>query len=234
MKTLSCHCASVALVLSLFLSAGQLARATISVDATSSFGSVTIDPSSGASVTYPTALQSSAFAQAGANGQYNSGASSTASSSDTPPNGGLATGSGTSSMSPLAGSSGATGWIPLNTVGFDTSTGRASANGVFEITGVSGPVNVTFSTEITGNLTLSSNPYGVYGEGENVFSLSLIGNSIPNGTPILFHDQILSIGPNQSQSGSFSDLLLKTTMSLMPNTPYNLWVESDSEAMVLF
>ena len=66
MKTLSCRCACVVFGCGLFLLAGRDARATISVQSTSSFENVTIDPSSGI-FEYIGALQSSAFAQAGAN-----------------------------------------------------------------------------------------------------------------------------------------------------------------------
>jgi len=216
MKTLSCRCASVVIGLSFFLSASPLARAAISVVSTNSFGSVTIDPASG-SVNYTTALQSSAFSQAGANARYNVGASSTAGSMDVPVTGGLATGAGKASASLLVGgSSGATGFIPDATPGFDTSTGRAAANGQFMITGT-GSVSVTFSAVISGQLTLSSDAYGVFGQGENVFALSV------NGVPILFNDQILSIGPSQSANASYSETLTDT-MTLMADTTYYLWV----------
>ena len=225
MKTLSCHCASVVFGCSLFLLAGQVVRATISVDSTSSFGSVTIDPSSG-SVLYSGALQSSAYAQAGANTQYDSIDPSTASATDVPVPGGLATGTGSASASSLTGSSGATGFIPGTTAGFDTSAGRASISGEFQIIGTTGPVSVTFSADITGLLNLSSDVYGVYGQGETDYALSV------NGNPVLFSDQILTIGPDQTQSASISQTL-SAPMTLTANTPYWFVGEADAEAEVV-
>jgi RHS repeat-associated protein len=225
MKTQSCRFASLVIGFSLFFAAGQFARATITVESTNSFGSIAIDPSSG-SVDYTAALQSSAFAQAGANAQYGSIDPSTASSTDVPVAGGLATGTGTASAALFMGSSGATGFIPGAAAGYDTSTGRASANGEFEIIGTSGPVSVTFLTTISGLLSLSSDAYGVEGQGETVFTLSV------DGTPVLFNDQILTIGPDQSQNGSYSETL-SASMTLTAGTPYALWVEGDSETMVV-
>jgi RHS repeat-associated protein len=226
MKTLSCRFASVVIGFSLFLAAGQPARASIVVQSSSSFANVTIDPSSG-SVSYLTALTSSAFAQAGANTQYNSlSPTSTAGATDTPVPGGSAMGAGTASASPsLTGSSSATAYIPGSTAGFDTSTGRASIVTTFQILATE-PVSVTFSTVITGELTLSSDPYGLYGKGETDFALSI------NGNPILFNDEILSIGPSQSMSGSYSETL-SATMTLSPGNTYYLSMEADSEAMVV-
>jgi RHS repeat-associated protein len=220
MKTLSRRLASVVLGFSFFLLAGQCARAEIIVSSASSFGNITIDPSSG-SVSY-SGWQNSAFAQAGANAQYNS---LSASATDTPVAGGSSTGSGTAST--LSGSSSATGFIPGSTAGFDTSTGRGSASDAFEITGASGTVSVTFSTVISGELTLSSDAYGVFGSGETDFALSV------NGTVVLFSDLIMTIGPNQSRSGGYSSETLTGTMMLTPGVTYSLWAESDAEAMVV-
>jgi YD repeat-containing protein len=210
--------------LALFLSAAHLARANVSVAVTTSFGNIGIDPASG-SVEFTSALQTSAFAQAGANTQYSSLSPSAASATDVPVAGGLATGAGTSTLSPGFGSSSATGFIPGATPGFDTSTGQASAYGVFEITG-SGPVKVTFTASISGELNLSADAYGVYGQGESIFALSI------DGTPELFADTLLSVGPNQSQDLVFSQSLTNT-MTLMANTPYWFYDQADSEAMVV-
>jgi len=231
MRTLSCRCASFVVGLSLFLAAAPIARATISVESSSSFGNVSLAPTSG-SIEYLSSVMSSVFSQAGGNAQYNSGASSTANSSDTLVTGGSATGFGnvSASSSPsslsVSGSSRATGSIPGSTAGFDTSTGRASAGLSFEITGVTGPVSVTFSTVVSGQLTLSSDQYGVLGQGETDFALSV------NGNPVLFSDLIQSIGANQTLGGTVSQTLTET-MTLMGGTQYYLYMEADSEAMVV-
>ena len=154
MKTLSRRFASVVFGFSILLAIVQLASAAIEVESTSSFGSVSIDPSIGI-VNY-IGTQSSAYGQAGANAQYNNSlASSTASSADMPVPGGSATGAGSASASPFSGSSSATGYIPGSIAGFDTSAGRASISGEFEITGASGTMAVTFSAVIGGQLTLN-------------------------------------------------------------------------------
>jgi len=225
MKTLLCRLASVVLGLSLFVWSGQWARATISVDATSSFNSVTINPTSG-TIDYLIPMQSSAYAQAGGNAQYNSVDPSVATISDVPVPGGSAMGTGTGSAGSSTGSSRATGYMPLTTAGFDTSTGRGSINGEFEITGVSGPVNVNFSAMITGGLNLSSDGYGVFGQGETDFSLSV------DGDPVLFFDQILSIGPYQTMIATNSQMLTGS-MTLTAGIPYFFVGEADAETEVV-
>ncbi len=226
MKTLAHRFASVVFGFSLFLSTGQWARATISVQSTNSFGDVTIVAASGSVEYMSPGLQSAAFAQAGANSQYDSIDPSAASSTDVPVAGGEATGLGAASAALFSGSSGATGFVPGALNGFDTSAGRASVSGEFEIIGTTQPVEVTFSAFITGQLNLSSDANGVQGEGENVFSLSI------NGNPVLFNDQPLTIGPDQTQGATVSETLTDT-MLLTPDTTYSLWVEGDSEAMVV-
>jgi RHS repeat-associated protein len=221
---LSYGCASF-LGLSLFLAACECASAISFVAVSNSFGSVTITPASG-TLSFTSPLQTAAFAQAGANGQYSALTPSVASATDIPAPGSLATGAGTALLSPMSGSSRATGLIDGTTVGFDTSTGQASANGVFQITGASGPVRVTFSVVINGELTLFTDAYGVAARGESVFALSI------NGIPDLFSDIPLSIGPNQTQILPFSQTL-SDTMTLMPNTPYWLFEQADSEALVI-
>ena len=169
---------------------------------------------------------SSAYSQAGANSQYNLGDPSSAISLDVPAPGALATGSGSASALGATGSSSASGYIPGAIAGFDTATGRASMGGQFEITGTTGTVNVTFSSYISGMLDLSSDIYGVFGQGESDFVLSV------NGNPVLFNDQILSIGPSQSQNANIGQTLT-ATISLMANTPYSFVGEADSEITVV-
>jgi RHS repeat-associated protein len=222
---LSCRCAPVLIGCGLLLAAGQLARATISVSDTSAFDDLTITPSLG-SVEFIGAAGSSAYGQAGANSQYDAVGPSSAYASDVPVPGGSAAGSGSASAEFLDGSSGATGYIPGTTAGFDTSTGRATVDGEFEIIGASGAVSVTLSAGYSGTLNLSSDLYGVSGQGETDFALSIDGN------PALFSDTILNIGPNQTQNTSLSQTLT-TSMTLTAGTPYWFVGEADAEAQVL-
>jgi RHS repeat-associated protein len=224
-KSLTCRIASVIFGFSLFLLAGPFARANIFVEATNSFSGVTIVPTSG-SVEYLTPLQSSAYGQAGANAQYSSIDPSAASSTDVPVTGGLATGAGSASAASFAGFSSATGFIPGTTAGFDTSTGRASIIGQFEIIGALGTVNVTFSTLFSGGLSLSSDAYGVSGQGETDFALTVDGN------PVLFNDQILTIGPDQTQSATVSETLTGM-ITLQTDTPYYFVAGADAETDIV-
>ena len=223
MKTFSCR-TWLMLAAALSLGAAPLARATITVNSTSTFSNISIDPSSG-SLMYLSAFESSAYAQSGPNSQNNTGISSTANASDVPVPGGSATGFGTASTSFPSGEANATGFIPDGVAGYDTSAGRASVNNLFEITGVSTPVSVTFSAVIAGELNLSSDLYGISGQAEDIFTLSV------NGNPELFYDQPLSIGPSQSISTGYTNMLT-ATVTLMPNTQYTLWAEADAEAYV--
>ncbi|MGP8199108.1 MAG: RHS repeat-associated core domain-containing protein [Limisphaerales bacterium] len=225
MKTLSCRCAAVVVGCSLLLAAGQVAHAEISVDSTSSFSDVTIDPMSG-TIQYMGVVQSSAYAQAGGNSQFESVDPSSASASDVPAPGASATGSGSGSAGFLSGSSGATGYVPGATAGYDTSTGRGTITGAFQIIGTTGAVNVTFSAMVSGSLNLSSDVYGESGQGESDFTLSI------NGNPVLFNDQILSIGPDQTQNSTLSQTLT-ASMTLTADTTYYFVGEADAETQVV-
>jgi RHS repeat-associated protein len=225
MKTLLRQAAAVVSGFSLLAGPSQSARATITVNSTNSFGSVSISPASG-SLQYLSPLQDSAYGQAGANTQYNTSIPGFAGAGDTPAPGTFINGFAQVSAALFNGSSSAQGFIPGTVAAFDTSTGRAAVSGQFEITGATGPVSVTFSATVKQLLSLSSDVYGVQGEGENVFSFSL------NGTPILFNDQLLTIGPSQTANGNFNQTLTVSEM-INPNTPYSLWVEGDAEMQVL-
>jgi len=222
MKTLPRRLAFAILGFSLLGSACPPARASISVESTSSFQDISITASAG-TVVY-IGVAGSAYSQAGASSQYSAVDPGSANSTDVPVTGGSATGSG--SVSALTGSGGATGFIPGTTAGFDTSTGRGSVNGQFEITGAAGSVNVTLSAVVNGLLNLSSDAYGVSGQGETDFALSV------NGNPVLFNDLILSIGPDQTKNATVSDTLT-ATIPLLANTPYWFVGEADAEAYVV-
>ena len=224
LKTLSCRCASLAVGFCLFVSTTPLAHADIMVESTNSFGGVSIVPSSG-TVSYTSALATSAYAQAGAGTQFGNTVPSLATAADVPAPGALATGYGVAAL-PAAALAIATGYIPGTTAGYDTSEGQASASGTFQITGATGPVSVTLSAAMSGGLFLNADAYGVSGRGESIFTLSL------NGTPDLFSDTLLTIGPNQTMSQNFNTTLTRT-VTLMANTPYFLYEQSDAEVDVV-
>jgi hypothetical protein len=59
----------------------------------------------------------------------------------------------------------------LNT--WASSEGQGTLSGVFEITGTSGPVNVTFDVSLTDYQFLQTNPSGVSGSSQSIFTLTL-------------------------------------------------------------
>ncbi len=222
MKTLSCR--SLVLFAAAMLFATQpAARATITVDTSISYDSLSVSGASWAGT--------SAYAQAGGNAQYNSSIipsanpSSAANASDTPVLMGSASGGGTANGSTLTGSASADGFIPGAVAGFDTSAGRSSIYGAVANTSGSSE-SVTFTVVITYDMTLTADSYGVFGQGETCFALTV------NGNPVLFSDDILNVGPNQTQSVD-NTITLTDTISLAAGATDYLWAEADSEAMVV-
>ena len=167
--------------------------------------------------------QSSAFAQGGVSNQYNSAFSAstaTATGDYSQARGSAAPGSGFFGVS---GSGSATASILGQIEASDAAVGRGAVVDTFRITGGSGSVNVLFSTLINGSLNLLTDNYGQSADAETVFTLQVDGN------PILFNDQVLTIGPNQNAQSPFSTLL-SNTVTLQYNTVYQIYIEADAEA----
>lgn len=115
----------------------------------------------------------------------------------------------------------------VNIPGCDPAAAFAKGLGTlfnsFVITGGTGTVNVDFGVDISGALKVMTDDCGVKAETETIFSLELDGN------PILFRHDLLSIGPNSSQTLTFSERLA-TTVSLDFDTEHFLLLQLDSES----
>ncbi|MBM3240487.1 RHS repeat protein [Candidatus Poribacteria bacterium] len=113
--------------------------------------------------------------------------------------------------------------IPNCVIGAASSLGRGALYNSFMITGDTGAVDVDFSVDIAGSLYVFTDECGVFAETEVIFGLELDGN------PILFHNDRLYVGPNSSDSLSFSEHLFDTR-TLEFDVPYCLYLEGDSES----
>jgi len=220
-------CAGLLLGIPDALYAGSFATSTIS------FSDLQITASSGAvQLSAPWSSQASADAQ-NSLGELdseftsNTGAASTIGASVT-----YANASGTANVSPLSGSASGAAGIPAYMLGQAITTGTGALFNSFEVTGTTGtgPVNVTFSTDLIGLLQAENTGSGVLATAEATFLLDV------NGTPYLFFDSPISVGPDASQTAPFcygttgcSQSDLTNTVSLNFNTPYSVYVETDAE-----
>ncbi len=93
-----------------------------------------------------------------------------------------------------------------------TGLGAASAFGssrstlfnTFTLSGGGPSVDVQFAIDISGLLNVMTDAFGVFAQTETVFTLEV------DGTPILFHNELLSIGPSDSDTRPFSTHLSNT------------------------
>jgi hypothetical protein len=109
------------------------------------------------------------------------------------------------------------------------SKGRGTMFNFFTLTGGGPSVAVTFAVDIAGLLNVMTDACGLSAMTETIFTLEV------DGTPILFRDDILSIGPNDTASLSFSTTLMASVMldSFDPaGNPlsHSLLLEADSES----
>ena len=102
-----------------------------------------------------------------------------------------------------------------------------SLSGLFEIVGTTGPVSVQFNAPLFVDQFLSTSGGGISASSEVIFNL--LSPDINGGSPILFFDNPLSIGPNASASFAKS-LMLTDSVTLQPDTPYFLIAEVDAES----
>jgi hypothetical protein len=191
-----------------------------------SFSNLLITASTG-NVQFQGAWTSQAFAQAqnslgelDSKFSSNTGVGSTATATAT-----FANASGSASVAPLSGATSSNASI-LGATAQALSKGTGTLFNMFEITGGTGSVNVTFSTDIAGMLDVKTNQSGLLAQTESTFALQL------DGLPILFFDSLLSVGPNSSASLPFSQTL-STIESLNFNTPYLVLAHADPESQVI-
>jgi hypothetical protein len=142
----------------------------------------------------------------------------------------LANASGAASFQSL-GASAASGVnipdISANASSSSNGSFPGSLSGTFEIVGATGPVTVVFKAPLMVNQFLSANGAGISASSEVIFNL--LSPDINGGSPLLFFDNPLSIGPNDSISFAASPMLTDS-VTLQPNTPYFLIAEVDAES----
>lgn len=201
-------------------------RADVIVSTSLSLSELQISPSSG-SLQILSPLIASAFAQAqdslgGLDQHFNSVGDGTTSASALTL---LATASGAASA-PLLDANGSSG-INISAIGAAASSvGRGSLSGSFEIIGTAAPVTVQFRAMLQTDQSLSTPVTGQSATSEVIFNLDL--PDLPN-QPLLFFDNPLQIGPNDSIS-SMTSPTLTASVVLDPNTPYSLITEVDAES----
>lgn len=139
----------------------------------------------------------------------------------------FANASGSGFVSPLSGTAFGNSSISGVTAQAET-IGQGILTNTFEITGGSGVVNVTLSTDLTGEVKAANDAEGVLATAEAAFLVDV------NGTPDLFFDSPISVGPSASADapfcfGSGCSQTLTNTVPLSFNTPYLVYVEADAE-----
>jgi hypothetical protein len=138
----------------------------------------------------------------------------------------FATGNANASALNISAAADSHGNIPGATTAQARSAGTPDLFNSFMITGGTGSVDVTLSTQVTGSLNVFTNAFGQQADTDTTFALEV------DGTPILFRFDELSIGPSSSNSLSFSQTLSATT-TLSFDVPSFLFVEVDSESEVI-
>lgn len=120
--------------------------------------------------------------------------------------------------------------IPGSTQGAANSQGQGSLSRGFTIA-CAGPscgsgTQVNFSVDLSGQLDVMTDFYGQLATTETIFNLDL------DGTPLLFDNRLLSIGPNDAQSQAFA-FTLSSSQTLLFDTPYSFLLRVDSESQAI-
>jgi PEP-CTERM motif len=188
----------------------------------------TIVPSSG-TVTYSSPTSASVFAQAldGLGGSDQTFNNMTGSLAQTMAETTLANGNASANGAPPFDSAvDANILIPgLNT--FASSEGQGTLSGVFEITGTTGPVNVTFNVDLTDDQFLQTDLSGLSGSSQSIFTLTL--PDIQSAPVLSFNNLLTVTGPNQTQPYVASPMLT-TSLLLQPNVQYSFVAAPDAES----
>src|ERR1043166_7621101 len=209
--------AALILAVALFSVSQRAAHATATANSQLSFTNLAIIPSAG-TLSFLTNWTASAYAQAGPANQFNSGTGQQ--SANAAGDYSLAHGDA-AGWTPMglnvSGSAKASASVPGQIMASDDAAGRGAVNSLFMITGGTGSVNTLFSLNVGGSLNVFTDTYGESAEAETILSLEL------NGSPTLFDNQLLSIGPNDFNSITFSHGL-NNSVALQSNTVYSLWL----------
>jgi hypothetical protein len=137
----------------------------------------------------------------------------------------LANATATASALTLTGSVTANGNVPNGLTAFSTSEGEALLSGMFEITGVTGPVSVNIIAALSINQLVMTSGNGQAAASETTLTLTLPDIS---SSPILSFDNPLSIGAGGSMN-SVASPTLTTTVVLPSNTPLSFDLALDGE-----
>jgi PEP-CTERM motif len=201
------------------------AWASAVVNASLNLTSFQILPAAGAAIILP-GTDVLVFAQAldsmgGFDQNFNTATDASASTSASTTLGGA---SAAASALPLTGSVANSISIPDITA-FASSEGQDTLSGMFEITGTTGPVNVTFNASLLVNQFLMTDAAGASANSETIFTLMLPDIQ---SSPVLSFDNLLSIGPSQATSYSASPDL-SATVSVPADTILSFVVALDSD-----
>ena len=216
MKTIPIPCLA-ALGAALVVILPRCAQADATADAQLSFINLSITPGAG-TFDLLTNWAGAAYGQATVASQYDTGATPSVFVT-----GDYSTASGSASAASPSAQSGAD--ASVTGAAADNASGQAWVESAFMITGGTGDVSTVFSAQLIGSLNVLTDAAGQLAQAEAVFSLEL------NGDPVLFNDQLLSIGASDSQNLPLSSPL-NNTVTLQYNTPYIIYIETDSEVSV--
>lgn len=99
---------------------------------------------------------------------------------------------------------------------------RSTLFNFFTLSGGGPSVDVQFAIDISGLLNVMTDAFGVFAQTQTVFTLEV------DGTPILFHNELLSIGPSDSDTKVVSTQLSKIVT--LDSGSHFLLLEADSES----
>jgi len=211
----------------LVLASPRRVEADASASASLMFSNLTVAPSAG-TVVYAGPWTAESFAQAQnslgeLSQQYVStnGTTATADAGAT-----YATGHGDASPLTLGGTASSSSLIPGSNTLQAISEGQPDVYNTFMITGGTGAVNVAFSVDLSGLLSVMTDSYGANAQAETIFNLTLDGNST------LFNDTLLSVGPNSTQAMPVA-VSLSNTIALQFGTSYVVFAQPDAETTAL-
>jgi RHS repeat-associated protein len=208
---------------SLCLLPARHALADASASSQLSVGSLSITPDTGTFLLL-SPWESSVFAQAGVDNEYLSGNGTVNATGDYSSASAQVSTPATLTLD-VSGQGNAGALVPGQIDASDSATGQSSMGSTFEITGGSGSVNVSFSAMLTGALSVFTDAFGQSAYSEGILTLEV------DGSPVLFNDTYYDIGSSSSDGTSLSTMLNGST-SLQYDTPYDLGLYLDTEAIV--
>jgi hypothetical protein len=209
------------------------ARADVVVTTAISLNQLQILPANGSLVILP-GVSATASAQAQDSLGGNAGESNTAFDDSTSANALTALANANAAASALALTANAASGANIPQITAFASSGAnggpfGSLFGQFEIVGTTGPVLVQLQALLDYNQSLSATGAGLSASSEVIFNLLLPDLS---GDPVLFFDNLLTIGPHDSQ-GTAGSPTLSAFVMLDPDTIYTFIAEVDSESFGL-